>query len=249
MWLAEKARKVYATIFWIVVWAAVAELANRSLLIPIPTPLSTVKALARYTCSDLFWKAAAMSLVRICAGFIAALFLGAICAFVGQRHRTFKILMAPIVHFIRSVPGAALTIVLFLWIKRDGIPSAVSFFTVFPMIWINLENALEGLDGSLVEMAKVHGLSRRRITAEIIIPGVRPAFLSSIAGGLGFAWKSGVAAEVICRSANSFGNLLWAGKNAIEYDEVFALVIVIVVFSSILQKIAMLLVKAGGRND
>ena len=54
--------------------------------------------------------------------------------------------------------------------------------------------------------------------------------------GLGFAWKSGIAAEVICRTQGSLGDLLWSGKATVSYDEVFALTVVIVLCSALLQR-------------
>ena len=66
-----------------------------------------------------------------------------------------------------------------------------------------------------------------------------------MSSGIGFAWKSGVAAEVICRTQQSLGNLLWAGKSSIDYDEVFAVTLLIVLLSVLIQKAAMRMFRAG----
>ena len=66
-----------------------------------------------------------------------------------------------------------------------------------------------------------------------------------MSSGIGFAWKSGVAAEVICRTQQSLGNLLWAGKSGIDYDEVFAVTLLIVLLSVLIQKAAMRMFRAG----
>ena len=47
----------------------------------------------------------------------------------------------------------------------------------------------------------------------------------------------------------SLGSLLWAGKNAVDYDEVFALTLVIVLCSAALQALAKGLTKGGGGRD
>ena len=91
-------------------------------------------------------------------------------------------------------------------------------------------------------------MSGAKILREIILPGIRPYFASAVSSGIGFAWKSGVAAEVICRTQQSLGNLLWAGKSSIDYDEVFAVTLLIVLLSVLIQKAAMRVFRAGARG-
>ena len=114
------------------------------------------------------------------------------------------------------------------------LPSCVVFLTVYPLVWAHVESGIRALDGSLREMAKVFGMRGSELFRQITLPGLRPCFSAASAAGLGFAWKSGVAAEVICRSEMSLGSLLWAGKNAVDYDEVFALTLVIVLCLSLI---------------
>ena len=172
--------------------------------------------------------------------------LGTVCAVLSARFGVFSTLSAPVFHLLRSIPVASLTILIFLWVDRAAIPVCVSFVTVFPVIWANVESGLRAASRNLTEMAQVFGMSRRRILREITLPGIRPAFSAAVMTGLGFAWKSGVAAEVICRTQNSIGNLLWVSKSAIAYDEVFALTLVIVVLSVLIQAAAKPLLRAGG---
>ncbi len=237
-----------AAVLWMIIWQAAASSANNRLLIPIPTPVSTTRALFRLAGESSFWLSIGDSLVRIGAGFLLALIFGTLCALLSFRSETFRILTAPIVGVIRSIPVATFTILIFLWISRDRIPSSVVFLTVFPMIWANIESGLRSYGTELVEMAQVFGMPRGRIVREIVIPGLRPYFLSATASGLGFAWKSGVAAEIICRTSVSLGNLLWEGKSAVEYDEVFAVTFVIILLSAILQAAARLLIKEARKR-
>ena len=61
-----------AVLFWVVVWQLAAMAANRTLLLPIPTPADTLCALARMAVKPDFWLTVGMSLLRICAGFALA---------------------------------------------------------------------------------------------------------------------------------------------------------------------------------
>lgn len=239
-------KKAGAVLFWLVVWQLAAMAANRTLLLPIPTPVDTLAALWRMAGTGRFWLSAVLSLVRICAGFLLALLVGGVCAAASVRWRGFRWLAAPLVGLIRSIPVAVFTIVVFLWVSRPYIPSTIVFLTVLPVVWSNVEAGLRSADPQLAEMARVFGMKRRDILRHIALPQVRPYLAAAIATGLGFAWKSGIAAEVICRTQGSLGDLLWSGKASVSYDEVFALTVVIVVCSGLLQRTATGLTGKGG---
>jgi len=237
-----------ALIFWLLVWQLGAGLANRSLLIPVPTPADTASALVRLAGTPSFWAAAGASALRIGAGFLAALLLGTVCAAASERWAWFGALSEPLIRLIRTVPVAVVTILVFLWLPRQRIPGFIVLLTVLPIVWSNVAQGIRHADRSLVEMARVFGMGRGEILRRIVLPGIRPYFAAAVTTGLGFAWKSGAAAEIICRTDRSLGNLLWAGKNAVAYDEVFALTAVIVAAGVALEVTADRILK-GGRRD
>lgn len=245
----RKLKNSLAVLFWLVVWQVSAMIANRSLLLPVPTPVTTLQALGYLLRQGSFYLTVGASLARIALGFVSALLAGMLSALLSTRSRLFAVLTAPLLQLIRAIPVASFTILLFLWVKRGALPSCVVFLTVYPLVWANMESGIRAMDGSLSEMAKVFGMKGREMLRQITLPSLRPYFSASMAAGLGFAWKSGVAAEVICRSENSIGNLLWAGKNTVDYDEVFALTLVIVLCSAALQALARRLMKGGRQYD
>ena len=108
---------------------------------------------------------------------------------------------------------------------------------VFPIVWLQVETALLSIDNKLIEMAKVMRMNNRGIVKNIKIPYVLPALRNSCITGLGFAWKSGVAAEVICNPTGSIGAMLSNAKSNLEYARVFAIVLTIIFLSLILENI------------
>ena len=105
------------------------------------------------------------------------------------------------------------------------------------MIWSTMKSGLDNIDGKYLELAKVYKLDNIKTFFEIKLPFILPSLISTALTALGFAWKSGVAAEVICRPANSLGNMLQEAKIYIETAEVFAITAVVAILSIILEKI------------
>jgi NitT/TauT family transport system permease protein len=67
------------------------------------------------------------------------------------------------------------------------------------------------------------------------LPLIFPAFISSALTSLGFAWKSGIAAEVITKPLYSLGSMLEQSKTHLEIAEVFALTAVVAMLSLLLE--------------
>lgn len=234
---------VLAVAFWIFVWAIAARIANRDLLLKIPLPADTIKALFENICEAQFWKNVGTSLLHILLGFISAVILGLICGLISGNSQIFKTLTSPIVHLIRAVPIAAFIVLAWLWVPNTILPSFISFLTVFPIAWGQVESGLLSVDKKSVEMATVMGMSRIGVIKHIKIPTILPFFRDACIMGLGFAWKSGVAAEVICNPTGSIGAMLSSAKTSIDYPGVFAVTLMIVLLSIVMEKIISVLWK------
>lgn len=228
----KKALKGLAALcVWILLWQIAASLANKDLLIAIPTPITTLKALLYGLSQRQFYLSCALSIARIAIGFFMAVVLGTLCGVLSSRIPLFDTLFSPLLKVIRAVPVASFIILVFLWMSRESVPTFIAFLTVLPIIWTNVADGIKATDKNLLEMARVMGMKNGDALRHIVLPGAMPFITSALSTGLGFAWKSGVAAEVICRTQVSLGELLWAGKSSVNYDEVFAVTAVVVVLS------------------
>lgn len=223
--------------FWIALWHIAATQANKALLFKIPLPLDTLKEFILNVKEPLFWSAVGNSLLHIVTGFISAVLLGLVCGMLSGNSPFFKTLTGPLSRLIRSVPVAAFIILAWLWIPSHMIPGFIAFLMVFPIVWMQVESALLSVDIRLIEMAKVMGMQNGGIIRHIKLPTVLPALRNACITGLGFAWKSGVAAEVICNPSGSIGAMLSGAKSNLDYAEVFAIVLTIVILSLVLENI------------
>ena len=84
-------------------------------------------------------------------------------------------------------------------------------------------------------MAYVYNISATKTIFSIKLPYLTPSLITACVNALGLAWKSGVAAEVICLPGVSLGTLLWQGKGNVNFDEVYAVTLTVVVLSIIIE--------------
>ncbi len=208
----------------------------------LAAPSTTLKTLCLIAQTREFWISLSFSSVRIIVGFFSALFIGIAFAFTASRFRTVGALLDPPLLLIRSTPIASLTILILLWVGSRNLSVIVSFMMVLPIVYLNTLNGIRTVDPKLREMASVFRLSFLKRLRFIILPTVFPFFRAAVSAGLGFCWKSGIAAEVIGISSQSIGEKLYLAKIYLNTGELFAWTFVIILIAFVFEKAILRLV-------
>ena len=241
------ARSAAAVLFWILVWHAAATLANRSLLLKIPLPLETLRAFLRLFREGRFWRGVASSILHILLGGLSAAVLGTAGGMASAASAWFRQLSAPLLRLIRTVPVAAFIMLAWLWIPSRVLPSFVSALMVLPIVWSHVDAGLASVDPLLPEMARAFGMGRLQILTKVRLPLMDPALRAGCLTGIGIAWKSGIAAEIICNPTGSIGALLQGAKTSIDYERVFAVTLMVVLLSILFEVVLRLVWKEQKR--
>ena len=219
--------------FWLLIWQAAAMIINDNFL--IPTPLETLKALFVLGQTGQFYLAVLKSLLRIIIGYALGVTVGFLGGVIANKSPLFNDLTSPAIQVIKAVPVASFIILAFFWFKSDELPIFIAFLMVLPMVWSETLTALSGIDQKFIELARVYKLSPLKTFFKIKMPFITKTLLTTCLTALGFAWKSGIAAEIICRPQTALGTLLNDHKNYFDMPSVFALTVVVAALSIILE--------------
>ena len=76
-----------------------------------------------------------------------------------------------------------------------------------------------------------------------------PFFISALTSALGFAWKSGIAAEVLARPTKAIGKMIYDSKIYLETTDLFAWTLVVILMSVLLEKVVVRLVQWAGKRS
>ena len=230
--------------FWIAVWFGLAALVGQELL--IPTPFSVLKTLVLLAGKASFWQAAGLSLLRIFGGFAFGVLLGTIFAVLTIRFELIDALISPLIKIVRATPVASFIILALLWIGHSFVPAFISMLMVIPVVWESLRAAILGTDRDLLEMAKSYRFGTFRTIKLVYVPSVLSSFTAACLTSIGLAWKSGIAAEVLCLPRLAIGTDLYYSKIYLETPSLFAWTAVVIMLSFALEKLfSHLLVKRG----
>ncbi|MBO4338369.1 MAG: ABC transporter permease subunit [Clostridia bacterium] len=236
-----------SVVFWIAVWHFGASAINRSLILKIPLPYETLLEFLLECKTLSFWHTVLVSVLHILAGFLAGALLGVLFGFLSEKYYLFRVFSSPVHRLVKTVPVAALIILAWLWIPSSVLPSVISFLMVLPIVWSHTSSGIAAIDEKLVEMARVYSKTDREIFFEVKLALVSPFLRTGCITALSIAWKSGVAAEVISSPTGSLGALLNGAKTSINYPQVFAVTLTVVLLSAALEGILKLLWKEQKR--
>ncbi len=224
-----------AALFWLAVWLIGCAATGSALL--LPTPWQTLKAFGALAVQADFWLAVAGSLGRILLGFCGGLILGVALAFLCRKFVLAKRIVAPAIGVCKAAPVASFIILANLWLKSGTLTAVIAGLMVLPLCWRSTLEGLEAMDAKMSQMADAFCFSAWRKLRLLTLPALMPALRSALTVGMGFAWKAGVAAEVIVLVEHSVGEGLYNAKVGLETPTLFAYTALTVCVSLLLEKL------------
>jgi len=240
------ARGALTLAFWLTVWAALALLVHRELL--LPAPWVVVRRLCELAATGAFWRITAVSIGRVLLGVLGAVVLGVALAVACTASKTADALLCPLMTVVKSTPVASFVVLALIWIARDWLPVFIALLMVLPVVWSNVCTGIRSADPALLELARVYGWPRGRVLRRIYVPGVRPHFLAALRSGLGFGWKAGIAAEVLTVPHSAIGRMIYESKLYLQTTDLFAWTLAVILLSVGLERLVLRALTPRGKG-
>lgn len=206
----------------------------------LPGPFIVIKALFELVKTSKFWLSIGCTLLRVVVGFILGMLGGIVLGIASAKFAFVSDFLSPLRSLIKATPVTSFIILVLLYMSASIAPMFIAFLMVLPISWTNVQDGIEAAPRELIEAARVLRFSRIKTIRTVYIPSVRPNLISAATTGLGFAWKSCVAAEVIAYSRLSIGRAIYESKLYLEVAELFAWTAAIVLLSIGLEKLLLL---------
>ena len=231
-----------APAFWLGVWQLCAfwvdrRLEGRGNELLLPYPASVLRALADLAATGEFWGTVLASLGRIALGLGIGICLGALFAVLTCACPWADRLLSPAIRVVRAAPVASFILLVLLWTGRNRVPAVIAALMVIPVVWDSLSRGIQAVDRRLLELGRAYRFSWDKIVNLIYLPSLRPYILSALTTAAGLAWKSGVAAEVLCLPQPSLGGQIYYTKYYLEIPQLFAWTAATVALSMALERL------------
>jgi NitT/TauT family transport system permease protein len=186
----------------------------------IPTPLEVLEKVVQVNQNGKFITNIGMSLRRIVLGFAAATVLGVALGLAIGRYRITRQLMFPALEALRPIPAIAwVPISIMLWPDNEVSIVFITFIGAFFPILLNTVSGVQSVDGVLLRAGQCLGAKERQLMWHVVLPGAAPQIFTGLAVGMGVAWVSLIAAEMISGQFG-IGYFTWEAYSLISYAEI-----------------------------
>ena len=193
----------------------------------VPTPLQVGQEFLLQLHNPTFYKHIGVSLERILIGYVLAAFSGILLGVLMGRYALVEDIFIPYIEILRPIPAVAWIPLAILILPTEE--SSIIFITylgaLFPIV-INTLHGVEQTPATLIRAARSFGASDRAILWHVVIPGAMPSIVAGLAIGMGVAWFSLLAGEIIS-GQYGIGYFTWAAYTLVEYPRIIIGMLVI----------------------
>lgn len=177
------------------------------------------------------------SLKRVGIGFIIGASLSTMLILVLHRYRPLRKPTRILLELFRPIPPIAWIPIAILWFEIGNTSSIfIVFIGAFFPVFVNGYEGLALFDEEYLQTAKSLGANKWRIIKSILLPGILPNLFTGYKIGLGMAWMSVIASELI-GAQSGLGYIIQLNRLLIQTDKILVGMILIGILGYLMSKI------------
>jgi len=186
----------------------------------IPTPAEVLQRLVEVNQSPRFMTHIGISVRRILIGFGIATVIAVPLGLLIGRYKPMRDLLLPVCEVLRPIPAIAwVPMSIMLWPNNEASIVFITFLGSFFPILLNTIHGVHSIDSVLIRAAQCLGAKEPALLWHVVLPGAMPHIFTGLAVGMGVAWVSLIAAEMISGQFG-IGYFTWEAYSLVNYAEI-----------------------------
>lgn len=186
----------------------------------VPTPYEVLQQAVEVGLSNKFLVNVVVSLRRILGGFFIAIALGIPLGLVIGKYKRVSELFMPAIEVLRPIPAIAwVPMAIMLWPNNESSIVFITFIGAFFPILLNTIHGVHTMDGVLIRAGRCLGANELQLFWHVILPGALAHVFTGLAVGMGVAWVSLIAAEMISGQFG-VGYFTWEAYSLVNYPAI-----------------------------
>ncbi len=187
----------------------------------LPSPLATLETAIDLANTGVLWQSMFISMVRILTGWLGGAIVGIPLGLLMGRIAFVRDFATPYVQGLRYIPPLAFIGLFIVWFgPGEGSKIMLVFYTSIFIVILNMIAGASAVPEGLVRAARTLGASEYQVLAKIVVPTTVPYMVTGMRIGLGNAFISIAAAEMLS-AQSGMGFLIWSARSLMLTDQVF----------------------------
>ncbi len=190
-------------LFIIFIWWLSSYLINNSVY---PGPGKVFSVFFALFIESKTWLAIGESLLRLIISFMISFAIGGLLGILSGYFEAVRLFLKPLVVLLKTIPTAAVILLLIVLLKPNYTLIIVPFLVMFPIIYESFVTGIKEIPLDIINALKVDGGDKKSNSLiRVIIPQASPYILLAMVETLGLGLKSSVMAEILVGSSRSNG--------------------------------------------
>ena len=186
----------------------------------VPSPLAVYASFTKAIHDPKFLLHVLLSCRRIFFGFSLAAIVAVPLGLVMGRFKLVREIVFPVSEVLRPIPAIAwVPMSIMLWPTNEESIVFITFLGSFFPILVNTLHGMSLVDPVLVRAAQCLGARERSIFREVYFPASLPHIFTGLTVGMGVAWVSLIAAEMISGQFG-IGYFTWEAYSLVQYADI-----------------------------
>jgi NitT/TauT family transport system permease protein len=186
----------------------------------VPSPAMVFESLLRAARDPKFFNHVLLSCRRIFIGFAIAAVVAVPLGLLMGRFKLARNMIFPVSEVLRPIPAIAwVPMSIMLWPSNEESIVFITYLGSFFPILLNTLHGMALVDPVLVRAAQCLGARERAIFAEVYFPATLPHIFTGLTVGMGVAWVSLIAAEMIS-GQYGIGYFTWEAYSLVQYSDI-----------------------------
>lgn len=234
---------VITILILVAVWYLIALAVGAEIIIPMPHIV--IAQMAKLFTQGDFYTSVLSSLWKILLSFLVAAVLGVGVAVLAAAAKPIESLFYPLLVVVRVTPTMSVIFLCLIWFSSKISPVIVSLMVIFPMFYSSCLNAIKGIDKKLIEMSRLYKVNKGTMIKRLYLPSVASKVYDDGIAILSLDVKLIISAEALAMTNLTLGQIMQISKANLETARLFAITVVAVLLSVILEALLKYLKKGA----
>lgn len=186
--------------FVFLLWWLISLILKATLLRTFPGPEDALPLFFELLLLPSTWLAVGGTLLRLLISFAIAFLFGSLLGIVAGMNKGLKNFLRPLIITLRTLPTAAVILILIVLLQPAFAPIVIVFLIIFPIAYESMVTGIVNVNKEIKEAAKIDGASRFQAVVRIYVPLSAPYILLGVVSSLGLGMKISIMAEIIAGS-------------------------------------------------
>lgn len=186
----------------------------------VSSPAEVWASFVKQLNGKIYYRHVLVSIERIAIAYSFAVAIGIPLGLVMGRSRILRDFIMPYVEILRPIPAVAwIPLAILMWPTEESSILYITFLgALFPVI-LNTVAGVEQTPEVLVRAARSLGAKQGQIFRHVVLPAALPSIATGLAVGMGVAWFSLLAGEIIS-GQYGIGYFTWTSYHLIKYPDI-----------------------------